>query len=61
MPIFTFFLAGIAGSSSWKFDQPSASGTLDESGCPSRKRARKGSLGSSLIDLNLPAEIVDRN
>lgn len=60
MPIFTFFLTGFAGSS-WKLDQPSDSGTLDESGCPSRKRARKGSLGSSLIDLNLPAEIVDRN
>lgn len=44
-----------------KLDQPSASGTLDESGCSQRKRARKGSLGSSLIDLNLPAEVIDRN
>ncbi|XP_071935489.1 probable E3 ubiquitin-protein ligase ARI2 isoform X1 [Coffea arabica] len=42
-------------------DQPSASGTSDESGCPSRKRARKGSFGCSLIDLNLPAEAIDRN
>ncbi|KAL7236716.1 hypothetical protein ACSBR1_019924 [Camellia fascicularis] len=35
----------------------SGSGSLDESGCSSRKRPRK----ESTIDLNLPAEVIDRN
>jgi ariadne-1 len=48
-----------------EFDQPSGSGSSDESGCPLRKRARKDGLGDGLgdglFDLNLPAEVVDRN
>ncbi|KAE8008459.1 hypothetical protein FH972_004970 [Carpinus fangiana] len=44
-----------------EFDQPSGSGSSDESGCPLRKRARKDGLGGGLFDLNLPAEVVDRN
>ncbi|KAI8028317.1 putative E3 ubiquitin-protein ligase ARI1 [Camellia lanceoleosa] len=38
-------------------NRPSGSGSLDESGCSSRKRPRK----ESTIDLNLPAEVIDRN
>lgn len=58
-----FSLTLIAHSAGGKTesDQPSASGTSEESGCSSRKRARKGSFGGSLIDLNLPAEVIDRN
>ncbi|KAL2477196.1 putative E3 ubiquitin-protein ligase [Forsythia ovata] len=37
-------------------DQPSASGTSDESKHSSRKRARKGNFEGSPFDLNLPAE-----
>ncbi len=44
-----------------QFDQPSGSGSSDENGCPLRKRARKDGLGDGLFDLNLPAEVVDRN
>lgn len=44
-----------------EFDRPSGSGSSDESGRPSRKRARKDSLGGGRFDLNLPAEDVDRN
>ncbi|MCD7451582.1 putative E3 ubiquitin-protein ligase ari2 [Datura stramonium] len=40
--------------------QPSGCGTADESGCSSRKRARKDS-GGGFFDLNLPAELIDRN
>ncbi|KAH0783633.1 hypothetical protein KY290_003231 [Solanum tuberosum] len=39
---------------------PSGCGTSDESGCSSRKRTRKDS-GGSFFDLNLPAELIDRN
>ncbi|KAI4295569.1 hypothetical protein L6164_035603 [Bauhinia variegata] len=43
-------------------DRPSGSGSSDESGYPSRKRARKDDIGVGLFDLNLPAaEVVDRN
>lgn len=42
-----------------EFDRPSGSGSSYESGYSSRKRARKEGLGG--IDLNLPAEVVDRN
>lgn len=40
--------------------QPSGCGTSDESGCSSRKRTRKDS-GGGFFDLNLPAELIDRN
>ncbi|KAI8016239.1 putative E3 ubiquitin-protein ligase ARI1 [Camellia lanceoleosa] len=42
-------------------ERPSGSGSSDESGCSSRKRPRKDSIGCSMIDLNLPAEVIDRN
>lgn len=43
-------------------DQPSGSGSSDQSGCSSRKRARVGGFGGgALFDLNLPAEVVERN
>ncbi|CAI9781918.1 unnamed protein product [Fraxinus pennsylvanica] len=41
-------------------DQPSASGTSDDSGRSTWKRARKGSGGDGMIDLNMPAEVIDR-
>lgn len=44
-----------------ELDRPSGSGSSDESGCSSRKRARKDSPGGGLFDLNLPAEVIDRN
>ncbi|KAH8497694.1 hypothetical protein H0E87_017322 [Populus deltoides] len=40
-------------------DRPSGSGSSDDSGCSYRKRAKKE--GGGFFDLNLPAEIVDRN
>lgn len=40
--------------------QSSGCGTSDESGCSSRKRTRKDS-GGGFFDLNLPAELIDRN
>lgn len=33
----------------------------DENGCSSRKRARADVLTGNFFDLNLPAEVVDRN
>lgn len=43
-------------------DWASGSGCAYESGCSSRKRARKeGVGGAGFFDLNLPAEFVDRN
>ncbi|KAA8545932.1 hypothetical protein F0562_020617 [Nyssa sinensis] len=42
-------------------DRPSGCGSSDESGCSSRKRARKASLGSGMFDLNLLPEVIDRN
>ncbi|XP_021804396.1 probable E3 ubiquitin-protein ligase ARI1 [Prunus avium] len=42
-------------------EQPSGSGSSDESGCSSRKRARKGALGGGFFDLNLPAEVIDKS
>ncbi|KAJ1382974.1 Zinc finger, RING-type [Sesbania bispinosa] len=44
-----------------ELDRPSGSGSSDDSGCSSRKRARKEGLGGGFFDLNLPAEFVDRN
>ncbi|XP_057465857.1 probable E3 ubiquitin-protein ligase ARI2 isoform X1 [Actinidia eriantha] len=41
--------------------RPSGSGSSDESGCSSRKRPRKESLGFGAIDLNLPPEVIDGN
>ncbi|XAR72845.1 Ubiquitin--protein ligase [Bertholletia excelsa] len=41
--------------------QPSGSGSSDDSGCSSRKRPRRDNLGGGMIDLNLPAEVIDRN
>ncbi|OVA18625.1 zinc finger protein [Macleaya cordata] len=32
-----------------------------ESGCPSRKRAKREALGAALFDLNLPAEVIDKS
>ncbi|KAJ8621039.1 hypothetical protein MRB53_029568 [Persea americana] len=37
------------------------SSSLDESGCSTRKRAKKEALGDALLHLNLPAEVVDRS
>ncbi|KAK3021781.1 hypothetical protein RJ639_045103 [Escallonia herrerae] len=42
-------------------DQPSGSGSSDDIGCPLPKRARTGGFGAGLFDLNLPAEVSDRN
>lgn len=42
-------------------DRPSGSGSSDDSGCSSRKRPRTEGAGGGLFDLNLPAEVVDRN
>ncbi|KAJ7945984.1 RBR-type E3 ubiquitin transferase [Quillaja saponaria] len=42
-------------------DRSSGSGSSEESGCSSRKRARKEGLAGAVFDLNLPAEVVDRN
>ncbi|XP_048430269.1 probable E3 ubiquitin-protein ligase ARI2 isoform X2 [Pyrus x bretschneideri] len=50
--------ANNAGGST-ELEQPSGFGSSDESGCSSRKRARKDGLGGG-FDLNLPAE-VDRS
>ncbi|KAG4973854.1 hypothetical protein JHK87_030675 [Glycine soja] len=45
-----------------ELDRPSGSGSSDDNGCSSRKRARKEGLGGGgFFDLNLPAEFVDRN
>ncbi|XP_048430268.1 probable E3 ubiquitin-protein ligase ARI2 isoform X1 [Pyrus x bretschneideri] len=49
---------GTSGGST-ELEQPSGFGSSDESGCSSRKRARKDGLGGG-FDLNLPAE-VDRS
>lgn len=42
-------------------DQPSGSGSSDQRGCSSRKRSRIGGFGGALFDLNMPAELVERN
>lgn len=42
-------------------EHPSGSGSSYESGCSSRKRARKEGPGGGFFDLNLPAEVIDRN
>ncbi|KAL9296448.1 hypothetical protein ACSQ67_022344 [Phaseolus vulgaris] len=44
-----------------ELDRPSGSGSSDDNGCSSRKRARKDGLGGGFFDLNLPAEFIDRN
>ncbi|XP_062092773.1 probable E3 ubiquitin-protein ligase ARI1 isoform X1 [Humulus lupulus] len=42
-------------------DQPSGSGSSEESGFSSRKRARTEGPGGGFFDLNLPADNVDRS
>ena len=42
-------------------DQPSGSGSSDETGYAPRKRAKKNVPGGGRFDLNLPADVVDRN
>ncbi|KAF5814359.1 putative transcription factor C2H2 family [Helianthus annuus] len=43
-------------------DRPSGSGSSDEIGFSSLKRARKDDrFGDSMFDLNLPADVIDRN
>lgn len=52
---------GTSGGTSER-GRPSGLGSPDDSGCSSRKRARKeGSYGGAFFDLNLPAEVIDRN
>ncbi|GAV67119.1 IBR domain-containing protein [Cephalotus follicularis] len=51
---------GTSGGTS-ELDRPLRSGSSDDSGCSSRKRARKEGFGGALFDLNLPAEVIDRN
>ncbi|KAK6946189.1 IBR domain [Dillenia turbinata] len=41
-------------------EKKSGARSLDESGCSSQKRAKKG-LGGGYFDLNLPAEVIDKN
>ncbi|KAF5745642.1 E3 ubiquitin-protein ligase ARI2 [Tripterygium wilfordii] len=40
---------------------PSASGSSDDSECSSQKRARKEGVASGFFDLNLPAQVINRN
>lgn len=42
-------------------DQPSGSGSSDETGYAPRKRAKTNVPGGGRFDLNLPADVVDRN
>ncbi|KAH9656396.1 putative E3 ubiquitin-protein ligase ARI1 [Citrus sinensis] len=42
-------------------DRPSGSRSSDDSGCSSQKRVRKEDCLSGRFDLNLPAEVIDRN
>ncbi|KAJ4716447.1 RBR-type E3 ubiquitin transferase [Melia azedarach] len=42
-------------------DRPSGSGSSDDSGCSSQKRARKEDFVGGFLDLNLPAEVIDRS
>ncbi|KAK2665248.1 hypothetical protein Ddye_003822 [Dipteronia dyeriana] len=51
---------GTSGGTS-ENERPSGSGSSDDSGCFSRKRAKKDGFGPSFFDLNLPAEGIDRN
>ncbi|GLT43042.1 hypothetical protein SLA2020_170160 [Shorea laevis] len=51
---------GTSGGTS-EHGQPSEFGSPDDSGCSSRKRARKDSYRGAFFDLNLPAEVIDRN
>ncbi|KAL4581252.1 hypothetical protein LXL04_017462 [Taraxacum kok-saghyz] len=39
----------------------SGSGSSEESGFSSQKRARKDGFGDGMFDLNLPADVIDRN
>uniref|UniRef100_A0A2P2JJZ6 RBR-type E3 ubiquitin transferase n=2 Tax=Rhizophora mucronata TaxID=61149 RepID=A0A2P2JJZ6_RHIMU len=50
---------GITSGWTPEHDRPSGSGSSDDSGCSSWKRARKEDGG--YFDLNLPADIIDRN
>lgn len=42
-------------------DRPSGSGSSEESGFSSQKRARKDGFVDGMFDLNLPADVTDRN
>ncbi|XVE94091.1 hypothetical protein REPUB_Repub01dG0251000 [Reevesia pubescens] len=47
---------------SGKHDRPFSFGSSDDSDCPSQKRPKKeSSYGGGFFDLNLPAEVLDRN
>ena len=41
--------------------RPFSFGSSDDSGCLSQKRPKMESYGGGFFDLNLPAEILDRN
>ncbi|GJU65665.1 probable E3 ubiquitin-protein ligase ARI2 isoform X1, partial [Tanacetum coccineum] len=42
-------------------DRPSGSGSSEESNFPAQKRARRDGYGDGMFDLNLPADVIDRN
>ncbi|XVF68180.1 hypothetical protein PTKIN_Ptkin10aG0183600 [Pterospermum kingtungense] len=42
-------------------DRPFSFGNSDDSVCPSQKRSKKEGYGGGFFDLNLPAEVLDRN
>nr|XP_043627519.1 probable E3 ubiquitin-protein ligase ARI2 [Erigeron canadensis] len=42
-------------------DRPSGSGSSEESAFPPEKRAIKDGFGDGMFDLNLPADVIDRN
>ncbi|KAK8564405.1 hypothetical protein V6N13_005370 [Hibiscus sabdariffa] len=46
---------------SGKRDRSFSFGSSDDSGCPSPKQPKKESYGGGFFDLNLPAEVLDRN
>ncbi|TYI88323.1 hypothetical protein E1A91_D04G200300v1 [Gossypium mustelinum] len=46
---------------SGKRDRSFSFGTSDDKGCPSPKQPKKESYGGGFFDLNLPAEVLDRN
>ncbi|XVE67413.1 hypothetical protein DITRI_Ditri08aG0158700 [Diplodiscus trichospermus] len=46
---------------SGKRDRPVSFESPDDSGCPSQKKPKKESYGGGFFDLNLPAEVLDRN
>ncbi|XP_021300284.1 probable E3 ubiquitin-protein ligase ARI2 isoform X2 [Herrania umbratica] len=46
---------------SGKHERPISLGSADDNGCPSQKRPKKETYGGAFFDLNLPAEVLDRN